>query len=90
MASTAVVGGVIRLHQGIVGFELLVAHMHAEIFGDAAQLIECGSPDCHGLVSLWSCPLQRALRCDTDEFSDQACVAEIARRHFPGDARPSG
>ena len=43
------VGGVVRLHQGVVGFELLVAHMHAEVFGDAAQLIECGSPDCHGL-----------------------------------------
>ena len=47
-----VVGGVVRLHQGVVGFELLVAHMHAEIFGDAAQLIERGSSDCHGLVSL--------------------------------------
>src|SRR6478609_827083 len=23
--------------------------MHAEVFGDAAQLIECGSSDCHDL-----------------------------------------
>ena len=43
-----VVGGVISLHQGVVGFELLVAHMHAEVLGDAAQLIESGSSDCHG------------------------------------------
>ena len=46
------VGGVVRLHQGVVGFEFLVAHMHAEVFGDAAQLIESGSSDGHGLVSL--------------------------------------
>ena len=27
---------------------------------------------------------KRALRCNADKFSDQACIAEFARRHFPG------
>jgi len=32
-----IVGGIIPLHQRVVGFELLISHMHAEIFSDAAQ-----------------------------------------------------
>src|SRR6202035_3283039 len=32
-----VVGGVISLHQGVVGFEFLVTHVHAEVLGYAAQ-----------------------------------------------------
>src|SRR5216683_2894607 len=60
--------------------------MHAEVFSDAAQLIESGSSDCHGLVLPCDCrPLDRALGGDSDKFSDEACVAEIARLHFPGD-----
>ena len=55
-----VVGGVISLHQGIVGFEFLVTHMHAEILGYAAQLIESGSSDCHGLSPCGHCSLNRA------------------------------
>jgi hypothetical protein len=43
-----VIGGVVRLHQRVIGLQFLVAHMHAEVFGDAAQLIERGSSDCHG------------------------------------------
>src|SRR3954447_9843533 len=27
----------------------------------------------------------RALRCDTDKLSDQTCIGEITRLHFPGD-----
>src|SRR6266403_2589391 len=27
---------------------------------------------------------KRALRCDADKFSNQACIAEFARRYFPG------
>jgi hypothetical protein len=38
-----VIGGVVRLHQAIVGFQLGVAHMHAEILGNGAQLIESGA-----------------------------------------------
>src|ERR1700722_14516085 len=32
----------------------------------------------------YSCPLNRALRRDSDEFSDQICIGEIAWLQFPG------
>jgi hypothetical protein len=80
-----VVGGVISLHQGIVGFELFVTHMHAEILGDTAQLIEGGSSDCHGLSPFETLLAETSLGGDSDEFSDKTCVAKIARLHFLGD-----
>src|SRR6202035_2906954 len=44
------------------------------------------SSDCHGLVLPFDCrPLNRALGGDSDKFSDETGIAEIARLHFPGD-----
>ena len=51
------VGGEVGLHQGVVRFEFLVAHMHSKILGNAAQLIESGSSDCHGFFSFYRSPL---------------------------------
>ncbi len=55
-----VVGGEISLHQGVVGSEFLFAHMHAEVLGYTAQLIESGSSDCHGLSPCGRRSLDRA------------------------------
>src|SRR6266481_8770055 len=48
------VSDIIRLQQRVIGFQFRFAHMHTEVLGYAAQLIESGSSDSHGLVSLWS------------------------------------
>src|SRR6266481_9728249 len=58
--------------------------MQAEVLGYAAQLIESGSSDSHGLVSLWSLAWS-SLGGDSDKFPNETRIVEIARLHFPRD-----
>ena len=70
-----VIGGVVSRHQGVVGFEFLVAERMPRSsatlrnWSRVGRLTAMVGPPCG------PCPLNRALRCDSDEFADRFASA---------------